>query len=61
MGVAFMPGDNGTVTPKPLARGVLRQLPKGKVINLDEYCPGFDRDTVKRIKAAIKATNFAVA
>jgi hypothetical protein len=31
----------------------LSHIPKGKLINLDEYCPGFDREQIKRFKAVV--------
>jgi len=35
-------------------------LPKSKVINLDKWCQGYDRDTIKRFKACVKSLAGAV-
>jgi hypothetical protein len=31
----------------------LTGIPKSKLINLDEYCPGYTRDQIKKFKAAV--------
>ena len=31
----------------------LSSVPKGKLINLDEYCPGYDRSQIKNLKATV--------
>lgn len=31
----------------------LSGIPKTKLINLDEYCPGFDRSQIKNLKATV--------
>jgi len=31
----------------------LSGIPKGKLINLDEYCPGFDRKQIRHFKTTV--------
>lgn len=31
----------------------LSSIPKTKLINLNEYCPGYDRSQIKRLKATV--------
>jgi len=40
-------------TPALLKRNSVG-LPKGKTINLDTYCPGYTRQQIRRLKAAVK-------
>lgn len=48
----LLPSGNGTY--KAVAVGTsLDRLPKGKVIDLDHYCEGFDRRMIKRFKKAV--------
>lgn len=59
-GVAFMQngvqnGEPGKFKAEPLPQNVLTRLPKDdRTINLDRYCPGFNRDQVRKFKTAIK-------
>ncbi len=57
-GVAFMPDGKGNYKPVLLPKGAIGKLTKAKVINLDQYCEGYERMTIKRLKAAIKACNY---
>jgi len=48
----LVPDSNGTY--KPIAVSINpERLPKDRTINLDYYCPGFDRSQIKKFKAAI--------
>lgn len=50
--VGLVPSGNGTLKSVPV-RANPERLPKSKVINLDYYCEGYDRKTIKRFKAAV--------
>ena len=60
--VGFFRNERGKLTPRLLHRDIFKVLPSGdvkckvptdKVINLDEYCPGYTREQVKRFKAVV--------
>lgn len=54
-GVAFMQHGEGNFRPEPLPQSVLPRLPKDdRTINLDHFCPGYNRDQVRKFKTAIK-------
>lgn len=50
--VGLFPNGNGTLKAELLKREPER-LPKSKVINLDRYCEGFDRDQIKKFKRCV--------
>lgn len=51
--VGLYPKDNkGNLRAVPLTRSA-GSLPKNKTLNLDVYCDGYDRDTIKRFKACV--------
>lgn len=43
---------NGGLVPRYIGMS-LSHIPKTKLINLDEYCPGFDRAQIKKLKATV--------
>jgi hypothetical protein len=45
-------GKNGRLIARYIGMS-LCGIPKGKLINLDEYCPGFDREQIKKFKAVV--------
>jgi hypothetical protein len=45
-------GKNGKLAARYIGMS-LSGIPKGKLINLDEYCPGFDRKQIKKLKAVV--------
>ena len=58
----FFRNPRGRFTPRLLRRDIFKVLPNGevklqvpadKVINLDTYCAGYDREQIKRFKAVI--------
>ena len=49
----FQNGKLGRYTPEPVFRNP-KYLPKGKTINLDTYCAGYDRDQIKAFKRAVR-------
>jgi len=49
--IGFYPIDNGKLTTR-LETGT-KFIPKCKMINLDNYCPGYTRAQVKKMKKAI--------
>jgi len=50
--VGLYPKGRGELSGRWLKRGP-KGLPKGRTINLDQYCPGYTRDMVKRFKAMV--------
>jgi len=50
--VGFFPSNGGKLKPGYVGMS-LHGIPKGKLINLDDYCPGFTREQIKHIKAVI--------
>lgn len=60
--VGFFRNARGRLSPRRLYREVVRKdaegkliptVPASKLINLDEYVPGYDRGQIKRFKAVI--------
>jgi hypothetical protein len=47
--IAFHNGNGDKLTPRLIMRDPLK-LPKQLLINLNEYCPGFTRNQVKKLK-----------
>jgi hypothetical protein len=45
-------GKNGKLAARYIGMS-LSNIPKRKLINLDEYCPGFDRQQIKHLKATV--------
>ena len=50
--VGMYPSGSGALKPRLLGRNPDR-LPKGKTLNLNHYIEGFDRGTIKRLKATV--------
>lgn len=50
--VGFYKTPNGNYKPSYVGMS-LRSIPKSILINLDNYCPGFNRQQVKRLKAVV--------
>ena len=50
--VGLFPNGDGMLRSRLLSRSPER-LPKGKTIDLDHYCPGFDRGQIRKFKAAV--------
>ena len=50
--VGLFPNGGGTVKAQLLQRSA-DNLPKSKVINLNIWCEGFDRETIKRFKRTV--------
>jgi len=50
--VGLFRNGGGLLVPRLLKRDP-EKLPKGKTINLDRYCPGFDRQQIRKMKRAI--------
>lgn len=51
--VAIYRNGDSKLNAEPVNRDPER-LPKGKTINLDSYCEGFDRGQIKRLKAYVE-------
>ena len=47
--VAFHKTNGDTLNPEVVQRDPVR-LPQKQLINLDQYCPGFTREQVKKLK-----------
>ena len=43
---------NGNLVPRYIGMSLSR-IPKGKLINLDQYCPGYNRSQIKRFKRVV--------
>ena len=43
---------NSHLEPRYIGMSI-SHIPKTKLINLDEYCPGFDREQIKKFKAVV--------
>jgi hypothetical protein len=53
--VGLYPKDNkGNLRAVPLTRSA-DKLPKAKTLDLNVFCEGYDRDTIKRFKACVLA------
>lgn len=52
MVIGLYPNGGGKLIPRLLKRDP-EKLPRSKTINLDRYCPGFERLTIKRLKSAV--------
>lgn len=50
--VGLFPSGPGTYQPRMVNRAP-ESLPKDKTINLDKWCPGFDKDQIKKFKRAV--------
>ena len=50
--VGLFPNGDGELRAQLLQRKA-EGLPKGKTINLNHYCEGYTRETIKRFKACI--------
>lgn len=50
--VGFWPNGDGKLKGELLRREAAN-LPKGKTINLDTYCEGFERSQIKALKACV--------
>ena len=50
--VGLYPNGGGTLKPRLLGRSA-EHLPKGKTIDLNVYCSGYSRETIKRFKACV--------
>ena len=51
--VGLYHNGNGSWHPEALKRSA-NGLPKFRTINLDTYCKGYDRETIKRFKTCVK-------
>lgn len=52
--IGFFKNGHNTLKPSYVGMSV-NGIPKGKLINLDEYCPGYTREQIKKLKAAVLA------
>lgn len=50
--VGMFPAGKGTLKPRLLSRSP-KGLPKSRTLDLNTYLEGFDRDTIKRLKAVV--------
>jgi len=50
--VGFYHNGNGTFVPSYYGMSTAK-IPKGKLLDLDNYCPGFTREQVKKLKATV--------
>ena len=50
--VGLYPNGGGTLKPRLLQRSA-EHLPKGKTLDLNHYCEGYSRETIKRFKACV--------
>lgn len=50
--VALRPNGKGKLSGELVGRDP-ENLPKGKVLNLDNYCEGYSRQQIKRLKAGV--------
>lgn len=50
--IGFFKNGNNTLKPSYVGMSINR-IPKAKLINLDEYCEGYTRDQIKKLKAAV--------
>ena len=50
--VGLVPSGNGTFRATAVSINPKR-LPKDRTINLDRYCPGFERSQIRKFKAAV--------
>jgi hypothetical protein len=51
----FLKAGTQDILTGQLITNSIDALPKSKVINLDHWCEGFDRDQIKRFKACVKS------
>jgi len=54
VGLFLKTGTKDTLTGQ-LVTNSIDALPKSKVVNLDHWCEGYDRDQIKRFKACVKS------
>lgn len=52
--VGMFPTGEDTYRPR-MVKIDLKRIPKRDLINLDQYCPGFNRDQIKKMKRAVRA------
>jgi hypothetical protein len=50
--VGMFPAGKGMLKPRLLSRSP-KGLPKSRTLDLNTYLEGFDRDTIKRLKATV--------
>ncbi len=50
--VGLYPSDGKRLKPQLLRRSA-EHMPKRKTINLDTYCEGYSRETIKRFKSCV--------